>query len=62
MLQQLQAQVVIFENTADVDDYVLHFNQIFKETVDNYIPACKIFKKQTTLSTAHNEADSFEKT
>ena len=48
LVQQLLAQVdwsVIFENAADVDDYVMRFNKIFKETVDNYTLVCKIFKK-----------------
>ena len=49
MEQQLLARVnwsVILANAADVDDYVVRFKKIFKETIDNYIPVCKIFKKK----------------
>ena len=48
MVQQLLAQVdwsVIFANAADVNNYVERFNKIFKETIDNNTPVCKIFKK-----------------
>ena len=47
-MQQLLAQVdrsVTCAKADNIDDYVVYFNKISKETVDNYTPVCKMFKK-----------------
>ena len=54
MVEQLLAQEdwsVIY--AADVDDYMVRFNKIFKETFGNYTPVLQIFKKHKQHHSNH---------